>query len=95
MDLTEFLYNYGPQKVTRMEHACNLRDDLCKQYLGELCDRQFIRRNEDDQYEIMEKGADFLKDTIDLYVKHFPERRKSIEEGRIWRPIRRITGLSE
>lgn len=95
MDVSEFVYSFGPQKVTKIERACNLRDDLCKQYLAELCDRQFIRKNEDDEYEMMEKGIDFLRDTIELYRRHFPERRKKIEEDRFWRPIRRITGLRE
>ena len=78
MDMSEFLYSFGPQKVTKIERACNLRDDLCKQYLAELYDRQFIKKNLTDEYEILEKGVDFLRDTIDLYRKHFPERRKKI-----------------
>jgi predicted transcriptional regulator len=90
MDLCEFLFNYGAQKVTRIEHACNLRDDLCKQYLAELADLQFIQKNQNDEYEIMERGLGFLSDTIDLYVTHFPERRKQVEGERIWRPIKRV-----
>jgi predicted transcriptional regulator len=95
MDMSEFLYSFGPQKVTKIERACNLRDDLCKQYLAELCDRQFIKKNLTDEYEILEKGVDFLRDTIDLYRKHFPERRKKIEEDRFWKPIRRMTAKRE
>jgi predicted transcriptional regulator len=90
MDLCEFLFNYGVQRVTKIEHACNLRDDLCKQYLAELADLQFIRKNENDEYEIMERGVGFLSDTIDLFVTHFPERRKKVEEGRIWRSIKQV-----
>jgi len=95
MDMSEFLYSFGPQKITKIERACNLRDDLCKQYLSELSERQFIKKNASDEYEIMQRGIDFLRDTIDLYRKHFPERRKVIEEGRFWRPIRRITGSND
>ena len=95
MDMSEFLYSFGPQKITKIERACNLRDDLCKQYLSELNDRQFIKKNASDEYEIMQRGIDFLRDSIELYRKHFPERRKAIEESRFWRPIRRITGSSD
>jgi len=95
MDMSEFLYSFGPQKITKIERACNLRDDLCKQYLSELQDRQFVKKTTNEEYEIMQRGIDFLRDTIELYRKHFPERRKAIEEGRFWRPIRRITGLSD
>ena len=95
MDMSEFLYSFGPQKITKIERACNLRDDLCKQYLSELNGRQFIKKNASDEYEIMQRGIDFLRDTIELYRKHFPERRKAIEESRFWRPIRRITGSSD
>jgi len=94
MDMSEFLYSFGPQKITKIERACNLRDDLCKQYLSELQDRQFVKKTTNEEYEIMQRGIDFLRDTIELYRKHFPERRKAIEEGRFWRPIRRITGFS-
>ncbi|MGA8905209.1 MAG: winged helix-turn-helix domain-containing protein [Candidatus Bathyarchaeia archaeon] len=95
MDLCEFLFNYGVQKVTRIEHACNLRDDLCKQYLAELTDLQFIRKNENDEYEIMERGIGFLGDTIELFVTHFPERRKKVEGDRIWRPIKRVPKIEK
>ena len=95
-DLCEFLFNYGVQKVTKIEHACNLRDDLCKQYLAELTDLQFIRKNENNEYEIMEKGMSFLSETITLFVTHFPERRKKVEGDRIWRAIKRIpNGMKE
>jgi len=86
MDISEFLHSYGPQNVAKIERACNLRDDLCKQYLSELSDRQFIKKNAGDEYEIMQRGIDFLRDTIELYRKNFPERRRAIEESRFWRP---------
>ena len=95
MDMSEFLYSFGPQKITKIERACNLRDDLCKQYLSELQDRQFVKKTESDEYEIIQRGIDFLRDTIELYRKHFPERRRAIEEGRFWRPIRRITSYDD
>lgn len=94
MDMGEFLFNYGPQKVTKIERACNLRDDLCKQYLAELTAHQFIKKNENDEYEIMDKGIDFLKKAIELYITLFPERRKAIENERFWTPTRRVTGTS-
>jgi predicted transcriptional regulator len=89
MDLCEFLFNRA-RKVTKIEHACNLRDDLCKQYLAELVDLQFIRKNENDEYEIMERGIGFLSESIDLFRTHFPERRKKLEGDRIWMPIIRV-----
>jgi len=92
MDIGEFLYSYGPQNVVKIERVCNLRDDLCKQYLGELKDRQFIKKNAGDEYEIMQRGVDFLRDTIELYRQHFPERRKAIEEDRFWVPKNAGTG---
>ncbi|HXY83542.1 MAG TPA: winged helix-turn-helix domain-containing protein [Candidatus Saccharimonadales bacterium] len=95
MDMSEFLFNYGPQKVTKIERACNLRDDLCKQYLAELVAHQFIRKNENDEYEIMEKGINFLKKAIELYITLFPERRKVIENERFWTPTRRVTGTTK
>lgn len=90
MDICEFLYNYGPVKVTKIEHACNLRDDLCKQYLTELIDLQFARKNENDEYDLMERGIDFVTDTMNLYLTHFPERMKKIEGERFWVPIKRL-----
>jgi predicted transcriptional regulator len=90
MDISEFLFNYGPVKVTRIEHSCNLRDDLCKQYLNELIDSLFVRKNENDEYELMEKGKEFLMDTINLYLTHLPARLEKIEKGRYWIPIKRI-----
>ena len=90
MDLCEFLFNYGVQKVTRIEHACNLRDDLCKQYLAELTDLQFIRKNEKNDYEIVDRGVDFLTESVELFRTLFPERRKILEAERIWRAIKRV-----
>jgi predicted transcriptional regulator len=95
MEMNEFLFSFGPQKISKIERACNLRADLCKEYLNHLTDRQFIRRNGDGEYEMMEKGVEFLRATINLYSSYFPERRKEIEEGRFWRPHRRVTPITE
>jgi predicted transcriptional regulator len=84
MDLIEFLFNYRLRKVSRIMHACGLRHDLCKEYLSELTDLQFIRKNENDEYEIMDKGIEFLKRTTELYKTCFPEDYAKLREGRIF-----------
>jgi len=94
MDISEFLFSFGPQKIAKIERACGLREDVCKQYVSELKDRQFIRKNADDEFELIQGGIDFLGDTLALYHQHFPERRKAIEEGRFWRPVARIAASS-
>jgi predicted transcriptional regulator len=90
MDLCEFLFNQGEVLVTKIERACNLRDNLCKKYLAELTDLQFIRKNENNKYQVMEKGIDFLSDAIDLFIKYFPEQRKKVEGDRIWHSLKRV-----
>jgi predicted transcriptional regulator len=92
MEIVEFLYSAGPLPVgvTKIERACGLRDDLCKQYLTELVDRQFVIKNENEEYEITTKGSEFLGDAIELFRRHFPDRRTRIEKDRFWEPKRRI-----
>ena len=84
MDVMEFLFNYRAQKVSRIMHACGLRYDLCKEYLTELTGLQFIRKNENDEYAIMDKGIEFLRRTTELYKSCFPEDYDRLREGRIF-----------
>jgi predicted transcriptional regulator len=84
MDVMEFLFNYRTQKVSRIMHACGLRHDLCKDYLTELTGLQFIRKNENDEYEIMDKGIEFLRRTTELYKSCFPIEYKKLRDSRIF-----------
>ena len=80
----EFLFNYRAQKVSRIMHACGLRYDLCKEYLTELTGLQFVIKNENEGYEIMDKGIEFLRRATELYRNCFPQEYKKLQGGRIF-----------